>query len=64
MSHLHCSGSEESLLQCNQRACHATGCFHSSRAGVICERKNKSCSSKMALIIHTTLASLSSLPFC
>uniref|UniRef100_A0A1X7V0V9 SRCR domain-containing protein n=1 Tax=Amphimedon queenslandica TaxID=400682 RepID=A0A1X7V0V9_AMPQE len=37
MSHLQCSGSEESILQCNQRACHATGCFHSSRAGVICE---------------------------
>ena len=40
MSHLECSGLEESLLQCNQRACYATGCTHFRRAGIICERKN------------------------
>ena len=40
MSHLECSGLEESLLQCNQRACYATSCTHFRRAGIICERKN------------------------
>ena len=40
MSHLNCSGSEELLLQCNQRACYVTSCTDSGRAGIICERKN------------------------
>ena len=38
LSNLHCTGTETSLLECNQRSCDAIICTHGNDAGVICER--------------------------
>jgi deleted-in-malignant-brain-tumors protein 1 len=37
MSHLYCSGSEHSLLDCTHQSCGVTSCTHHSDAGVTCE---------------------------
>ena len=39
LSNLYCTGTESSLLECNQQSCYATSCTHGSDVGVICERK-------------------------
>ena len=39
LSNLYCTGTESSLLECNQQSCGVTSCTHSNDAGVICERK-------------------------
>ena len=39
LSNLYCTGTESSLLECNQQICVVTCCTHSNYAGVICERK-------------------------
>ena len=39
LSNLYCTGSESSLLDCNQQSCYVTSCTHTNDAGVICERK-------------------------
>ena len=40
LSNLYCTGTESSLLECNQKSCYATSCTHSNDAGVICECKS------------------------
>ena len=41
MASVDCTGSEESLLECSQRACDVTSCSHYNDAGVTCERQWK-----------------------
>ena len=43
LSNLYCTGTESSLLECNQQSCGVTSCTHSNDAGVICERKYIRC---------------------
>ena len=40
LSNLYCTGTESSLLECNQQSCGVTSCTHSNDAGVICECKS------------------------
>ena len=39
LSNMHCTGTESSLLECNQQSCYITSCTHSNDAGVVCKRK-------------------------
>ena len=39
LSNLYCTGTESSLLECNQQSCGVTSCTHSNDVGVICECK-------------------------
>lgn len=39
LTNLACTGTEASLLECNQKSCGITSCTHSNDAGIICERK-------------------------